>query len=307
MLVSDDHPASAEDMSGALRARVIGQDAACDACGRMLARMKAQMNDPERPIGALLFVGPTGVGKTELAKQLTRTVFGDDQKMIRLDMSEYMLRGSAQRMLDVSPGTTSLAARVHQDPLSLVLLDEIEKAHPEVFDLLLAVLGEGRMTDSSGRLVDFRGTLVVMTSNLGVTEQRPVGYGNAPAGDFLRSVRQHFRPELFNRIDHVLSFRHLSPVDVARIVDLEIAALATRTGLARRAIRLTVSAGARAWLAEHGHHPTRGARPLKRLLEERVMTPVAALLAGDATIRRAEIAIVAKGEAVSAKRVVELA
>jgi ATP-dependent Clp protease ATP-binding subunit ClpC len=295
-LISDDYPADAAALAQALRDRVIGQDEACDACGRMLARFKAQMNDPDRPLGALLFVGPTGVGKTELAKQIARTTFGDEKRMIRLDMSEYMLRGSAQRMLDVSPGTTSLAALVHKEPLSLVLFDEIEKAHPEVFDVLLAVLGEGRMTDASGRLVDFRGTILVMTSNLGVTETRPVGFGEGAAGDYLRAVRAHFRPEMFNRIDHVLPFRALTRDDVVKIVDLELAALGARTGFARRGVKLRVSPAARAWLAEHGYHPTRGARPLKRLVEERVMTPIAARLAADATLRDCVAEVVAHGE-----------
>ena len=306
-LISDEHPADATDLARALRERVIGQDAACEACGRVLARFKAQMSDPERPIGALLFVGPTGVGKTELAKQIARTTFGDERRMIRLDMSEYMHRGSAQRLLDVTPGTTSLASLVHKEPLSLVLLDEIEKAHPEVFDLLLAVLGEGRMTDSSGRLVDFRGSILIMTSNLGVTEARAVGFGGIDEGnDYLGAVRTHFRPEMFNRIDYVLAFRALSKSDVLRVVDLEIAALAGRTGFLRRGVRLSVSERARAWLAEHGYHPTRGARPLKRLIEESVMTPIAAHLAAEPMLRDCTAEVVARGEAAKGVLVVAL-
>ena len=154
-----------------------------------------------------------------------------------------------------------------------------------MFDLLLGVLGEGRMTDTSGRLVDFRGTILVMTSNLGVSEHRAVGFGDTSAGDFLRSVRAHFRPELYNRIDHVLSFRALSPADVGRIVDLELDAASRRTGLVRRSIALRVTDAARAWLAERGYHPTRGARPLKRLIEERVMTPLAAELSANPALR----------------------
>ncbi|MGZ3422802.1 MAG: AAA family ATPase [Polyangiales bacterium] len=280
-LISDEHAQSAEDLARKLRERIIGQDEACSACGRLLARFKAGMSDPERPSGTLLFVGPTGVGKTELAKQLARTLFGHENKLIRVDMSEYALRGSAQRLLEVGEGVSSLAQQVRARPLSVVLLDEIEKANPEVFDLLLSVLGEGRMTDADGKLVDFRGTIVIMTSNLGVTEQAPVGFGDGIGGDFVRAVRRHFRPELFNRIDRVLPFRPLSRDHVLSIVDLVLAEVRSRTGLIRRGITLDVDASARATLAELGFHPTRGARPLKRVVEERIVAPLAALLAAD--------------------------
>lgn len=293
-LISEEAVAGPEHIAARLREGVIGQDRACATAARVLARFKAGLDDPERPVGSLFFVGPTGVGKTELAKQLARYMFGAAERMIRLDMSEYMLPGSAQRMLAVGPGVRSLAERVRQQPLSLILLDEIEKAHPEVFDLLLAVLGEGRMTDAAGSLVDFRMTVIVMTSNLGVAERGPVGFGDvdedATARGFDGAVRRHFRPEFFNRIDFVIPFRNLAPVDIRAIVDLEIATMATRTGLARRQIRLDFSEPARATLAEWGWHPTRGARPLKRVLEEQVMAPIAVLLArspelGDCTIR----------------------
>ncbi|MDF2697321.1 MAG: ATP-dependent Clp protease, ATP-binding subunit,two ATP-binding domain, partial [Labilithrix sp.] len=290
-LLSDDISASAQDLAALLKARVIGQDEACDACGRVLARFKANLVDPERPCGTLLFVGPTGVGKTELAKQLARTTFGGEDRMIRLDMSEYMLPGSAMRLTSARAGAASLATRVREQPLSLVLLDEIEKAHPEVFDLLLGVLGEGRLTDDNGRFVDFRTTLIVMTSNLGVTDARPAGFGEAAGGDFTRKVRAHFRPELYNRIDQVLAFRALAPADVERIVDLELAAAAKRTGLVRRNLRLHATPAARSRLAELGYHPTRGARPLRRLIEERVVTPIAARIAGDPSFRETTVVI----------------
>src|SRR5262249_5414436 len=189
----------------------------------------------------LLLVGPTGVGKTELAKQLERPMFGGESKMIRIDLSEYMVAGSSQRLLETGRGVTSLAQRVRNEPLTLVLFDEIEKAHPEVFDLLLGVLGEGRLTDDSGRLVDFRMALIVMTSNLGVSDTAEVGFGVAPAdrqSNTERRVRHHFRPELFNRIDHVVPFDALSRDDVLRIVDLEIDKARERTGLVRRNLRL---------------------------------------------------------------------
>jgi ATP-dependent Clp protease ATP-binding subunit ClpC len=299
-LISDEYAAGAEALAGKLRERVIGQEHASAACGRLLARFKAGMSDPERPAGTLLFVGPTGVGKTELAKQLARVTFGDASRMIRVDMSEYGLRGSAQRLLDASEGSTSLAMQVRKQPLSLVLLDEIEKAHPEVFDLLLGVLGEGRLTDATGRLTDFRGTIVVMTSNLGVTEQAPVGFGERSASEdrgFEAAVRRHFRPELFNRIDHVLSFRSLARADVEKIVDLSIDDVRARTGLVRRGLTVSLTPAARIRLAELGFHPTRGARPLKRVIEETVVTPLAAALSADATLRDRAVAIVTAGEA----------
>jgi ATP-dependent Clp protease ATP-binding subunit ClpC len=235
------------------------------------------------------------VGKTELAKHLARTMFGDANRMHRFDMSEYMMPGAAMRMLEVESGASSLAQKVRQQPLSLILLDEIEKAHPEVFDLLLGILGEGRLTDSLGRLVDFRATLIVMTSNLGAREGAPPGFGAAAGGDFLRSVRDHFRPEFFNRIDRVISFRSLDPDDVLKIVDLELDKAQARTGLLRRNLRLDVELGARRRLAELGFHPTRGARPLTRVIEERVITPVAVRMARDPAFRDRSVVVVARG------------
>jgi ATP-dependent Clp protease ATP-binding subunit ClpC len=299
-LIADEVPAGAASLAERLQARVIGQDHACATAARVLARFKAGLDDPERPVGTLLFVGPTGVGKTELAKALSRTLFGDEARLIRLDMSEYMRPGSADRLLEVGPGATSLAARVRQEPLSLVLFDELEKAHREVFDVLLAILGEGRLTDEEGRLVDFRMTLIVMTSNLGVADTRAVGFGESPdAGASLARVREHFRPELVNRIDHVIPFRRLGPADVLRIVDLELAKAQARTGLVRRGLRLTATDAAKARLAELGYEPARGARPLVRVIEERVITPLAARMAADAGLEDREVEVdVVEGEIV---------
>jgi ATP-dependent Clp protease ATP-binding subunit ClpC len=298
-LISDEHPAGPPQITAALSARVIGQDEACGVAARVLARFKAGMNDPDRPVGSLFFVGPTGVGKTELAKQVTRYMFGSEDRMIRYDMSEYMLHGSAQRLLEVGDGVASLAQKVRQQPLSLVLLDEIEKAHPEVFDLLLGLLGEGRLTDSMGRLVDFRSTVLVMTSNLGVSEAGAIGFGDAVTAGYIQRVRQHFRPEFFNRIDHVVSFRTLSRADVLRIVDLELDKAGARTGLRRRNLRLDVDRGARALLAELGFHPTRGARPLVRVIEEKVITPVAIRMAREPGWRDRTIRITEQGDTAS--------
>ncbi|HVG60698.1 MAG TPA: AAA family ATPase [Hyalangium sp.] len=297
-LISDEIPAEQVTLATQLAQGVIGQSRACEQAAGVLARFKAGLNDPEKPVGTMLFVGPTGVGKTELSKQLARTLFGHEDRMIRLDMSEFMLPGSAQRLMEVGPGITSLAERVRQQPLSLVLFDEIEKAHPEIFDLLLGILGEGRLTDSLGRLVDFRMTVICMTSNLGVEQSEPVGYGaERGSGDFLRAVRQAFRPELFNRIDHVIPFRRLAEEDVLRIVDLELEKAASRAGLLRRRLRLVVEPDAKAWLARHGYDPKLGARPLKRLIEAKVMAPIAVRLSADATLEGAMLPVVVAGSA----------
>ncbi|HYO66699.1 MAG TPA: AAA family ATPase, partial [Archangium sp.] len=295
-LISDEVPAEQSALAGQLRQGVIGQDRACELAAGVLARFKAGLNDPEKPVGTLLFAGPTGVGKTELSKQLARTLFGNEDRMIRLDMSEYMLPGSAQRLMEVGPGITSLAERVRQQPMSLVLFDEIEKAHPEVFDLLLGILGEGRLTDSLGRLVDFRMTVVCMTSNLGVEQSDPTGFGaERGSEDFMRAIRQAFRPELFNRIDHVIPFRRLSEADVLRIVDLELEKAASRAGLLRRRLRLVVEPDARAWLAHHGYDPKLGARLLKRLIEAKVMAPIAVKLSAEAGLEGAMLPVVVAG------------
>ena len=184
-----------------------------------------------------------------------------------------------------------------------MLLDEIEKAHPEVFDLLLGMLGEGRLTDADGRLVDFRMTICVMTSNIGVQAHAAAGFGDASDGaeDLLRAVRSHFRPEFFNRIDHVIPFGSLSPEHIRRIVDLELAQVAQRTGLVRRRLRLRVEPDARAWLAERGWHPTKGARPLKRVIEERLVAPVAALLAEQPRLQDCELVVCTAGVPVAAR------
>jgi ATP-dependent Clp protease ATP-binding subunit ClpC len=297
-LISDEIPAEQGALSSQLTQGVIGQDRACQQAAGVLSRFKAGLNDPDKPVGTLLFVGPTGVGKTELSKQLARTLFGHEDRMIRLDMSEYMLPGSAQRLMEVGPGVTSLAERVRQQPMSLVLFDEIEKAHSEIFDLLLGILGEGRLTDSLGRLVDFRMTVICMTSNLGVQQSEPVGYGaERDGGDFLRAVRQAFRPELFNRIDHVIPFRRLSEEDVLRIVDLELDKAASRAGLLRRKLRLVVDPDARAWLARNGYDPKLGARPLKRLIEAKVMAPIAVRLAAESSLEGVMLPVVVAGSA----------
>ena len=296
-IISDVHTASLAAVRARLETGVVGQPQACQVAARVITRLKAGLTDPSRPIGSLLLVGPTGVGKTELAKQLTRYLFGSADRMIRLDMSEYMMPGSAARLLAVGRGVSSLVQRVRSQPLSLVLLDEIEKAHPEVFDLLLAMLGEGRMTDVLGRLTDFSMSLVVMTSNLGVTRTATPGFGGrrAEGAELVGEVRKHFRPEFFNRIDHVVPFGSLTPEDILRVVDLELHKVSRREGLTRRGLTVVVGAEARRRLAELGFHPTRGARPLRRTIEEKVMGPLSIRLAEDRTLRDARIHVVVEG------------
>lgn len=296
-LISDEIPAGSDAIAARLARRVVGQESACRTAARALARFKAGLNDPERPVATLFFVGPTGVGKTELAKQLAAYMFGDEKRMTRVDMSEMMTPGSSQRLLAVGSGQESLATRVREEPLSVVLFDEIEKAHPEVFDLLLGVLGEGRMTDARGRLVDFRMTMIVMTSNLGARDARPLGFGadDAPASR-RGAVAKHFRPEFVARIDEVVSFRALTLTDMGRIVDIMVARVRRRIGLAQRAIELSMSDDARLLLADLGFDATLGARPLARVIEDFVVTPLATRMASDPSYGRRHVRLIAEGD-----------
>ncbi|MEZ4231789.1 MAG: AAA family ATPase [Polyangiaceae bacterium] len=280
-LISDAYSATTAEISEDLARKVIGQPEAVRAAARVVARLKAKLNDPERPLGSLLLVGPTGVGKTELSKRLAELMFGSPERLVRFDMGEFSFPGSANRLIQVGRGVRSLAEQVRRQPLSVVLLDEIEKAHSETFDLLLAVLGEGRLSDALGRLVDFRSCLILMTSNLGAGVQRVGGFGKheQAAGDFQGAARDFFRPEFFNRIDQVVSFRHLDEADLLRVVQLELSHVEMRTGLRNRGIRLDVDGEAMRLLSRLGYDPKYGARPLKRVVEELVVTPLAAHLA----------------------------
>ncbi len=285
-LISDAIPTSSDAIAARLGRRVIGQPAACRSAARALARFKAGLNDPRRPVATLFFVGPTGVGKTELCKQLAAYMFSDARRLFRVDMSELMTPGSSRRLLDVDPGVRSLATEVRSQPLTVVLFDEIEKAHPEIFDLLLGVLDEGRMTDERGRLVDFRMTLIVMTSNLGAeTERRPgfvtPGAASRDAAARRSAVTRHFRPEFVARLDEVVAFEALTLADITHIVDILVGQVSRRFGLVERGIELSMSDDARVALAELGFDPAMGARPLARVIEERVVTPLAARLARD--------------------------
>ena len=282
-----------------LAAGVIGQDHACGVAGRVIARLKAGLDDPQRPVGALLFAGPTGVGKTELAKQLARYLFGDAERLVRIDMSEITTSAAIARMITPSPAGTSLADRIRRQPLSVVLFDEIEKAADAAFDLLLGVLGEGRLTDAFGRLVDFRMSLIVMTTNLGAADPRPTGFSSDPnaAPDPSGAIKSFFRPELIGRLDAVVPFLPLPPAALERIVDLEIAKLRERPGLVARALGLDVTPAARRRLALLGHDAKLGARPLRRTIEDLIVAPLAERMAREPALRGMVVRVSAAGEA----------
>ncbi|HEX2062860.1 MAG TPA: AAA family ATPase, partial [Acidimicrobiales bacterium] len=254
-------------MEEVLHRRVVGQDAAVHSVASAIRRSRAGLSDPNRPIGSFLFLGPTGVGKTELARALADFLFDDERAMVRVDMGEYQEKHTVARLIGAPPGYVGydeggqLTEAVRRRPYAVVLLDEIEKAHPDVFNVLLQIMDDGRLTDGQGRTVDFTNAILIMTSNLPVD----------PA-DF-------FKPEFLNRIDDIVRFRSLGEADIARIVDIQLDHLRRR--LADRRLTLEVTDTARAWLARRGYDPNYGARPLKRLIQREISDNLAlALLEG---------------------------
>jgi ATP-dependent Clp protease ATP-binding subunit ClpC len=304
-LLAPEHALDTAAVARALRRGVVGQDKACEIAGRVIARLKAGLDDPQRPVGTLLFAGPTGVGKTELAKQLARYLFGDAERLVRIDMSELTTGGAITRLITPSPAGTSLADRIRRQPLSVVLFDEIEKADAAAFDLLLGIVGEGRLTDALGRLVDFRMAVIVMTTNLGAADAAPAGFSTADGADHATAIRRFFRPELLGRIDSVIEFRPLDRAALERIVELELAKLRQRPGLVARGLVLELTAGARARLAELGHDPRLGARPLRRTIEDLIVSPLADRMASTPTWRDVTVRIRAAAEDGVADLVIE--
>ncbi|EAH0506249.1 ATP-dependent Clp protease ATP-binding subunit [Listeria monocytogenes] len=273
------------NMEKLLHERVIGQDAAVKAVSLAVRRARAGLKDPKRPIGSFIFLGPTGVGKTELARALAESMFGDEDSMIRIDMSEYMEKFSTARLVGAPPGYVGyeeggqLTEKVRQKPYSVVLLDEIEKAHPDVFNMLLQVLDDGRLTDSKGRVVDFRNTVIIMTSNIGAQEMKqdksmgfnvtdPLKDHKAMEHRVLQDLKQAFRPEFINRIDETIVFHSLQEKELKQIVTLLTAQLTKR--LAERDIHVKLTEGAKSKIAKDGYDPEYGARPLKRAIQKEV-------------------------------------
>ncbi|MCK8786556.1 ATP-dependent chaperone ClpB [Roseomonas sp. NAR14] len=276
-------------MEDELRRRVVGQEEALRAVANAVRRARAGLQDPNRPIGSFLFLGPTGVGKTETCKALAEFLFDDERAMVRVDMSEFMEKHSVSRLIGAPPGYVGydeggvLTEAVRRRPYQVILFDEVEKAHEDVFNVLLQVLDDGRLTDGQGRTVDFKNTIIVLTSNLGsdVLAAQPDGEDTVLVqGQVMAVVRRHFRPEFLNRLDEIVLFRRLQRTDMANIVDIQLGRL--RKLLGDRKITLDVDRGALEWLAEAGYDPTYGARPLKRVIQRELQNTLAEMiLTGD--------------------------
>jgi ATP-dependent Clp protease ATP-binding subunit ClpA len=290
-------------MEEELGARVVGQSTAIRALSNAVRRARAGLNDENRPLGSFLFLGPTGVGKTELTKAVANFLFDDDSAMVRIDMSEFMEKHAVARLIGAPPGYVGydeggvLTEAVRRRPYQVVLFDEVEKAHPDVFNVLLQVLDDGMLTDGQGRTVDFKQTLIILTSNLGAQalSQLPEGADSGEAKyDVMQAVKAHFRPEFLNRLDETVIFDRLGRQDMGQIVDIQIARLLAR--LTDRKITLSVDSDARAWLAEEGYDPVFGARPLKRVIQRALQDPLAEMILTGDISNGQTVAVTAKAD-----------
>ncbi|MDD5165583.1 MAG: AAA family ATPase, partial [Candidatus Pacebacteria bacterium] len=284
-----------------LKKKIVGQDEAVTKIADTIRRSRAGIADPNRPIGSFIFLGPTGVGKTALTKTLAEFMFNDEKSLIRVDMSEFMEKHSVSKLIGSPPGYvghdegSNITETVRHRPYSVILFDEIEKAHPEVFNILLQVLDNGRLTDSKGRIVNFRNTVIIMTSNIGsqhIEKMEKLGFAS-PGTDgsnrdkanyaqakekVMSSLKEHFRPEFLNRLDDIIIFDVLSPEAIKEIVQIQVADVVKR--LSDKGIELILKPEAYEYLAKEGYNPQYGARPLKRLIQNKILTPVAKLIIG---------------------------
>ncbi len=294
-------------MEDVLKERVVGQEEAVEKIANAVKRSRAGIADPNRPIGSFMFLGPTGVGKTELAKTLAEFLFDDEKALIRVDMSEYMEKHSVSKVIGAPPGYVgheeggALTELVRHRPYSVILFDEVEKAHPEVFNVLLQVLDDGRLTDAKGRTVNFKNTVIIMTSNVGaqyLDRMHAIGFGSSDALEqsyanvrdkVMEALRDQFRPEFLNRLDEIIVFNILPQTAIARIVEIQLKSVTKR--LAEKEIELSVSPAAIAYLAEKGYNPTYGARPLKRLIQDKILTKVAQLMVSKGILEGGSISV----------------
>ena len=275
-----------------LKKRIIGQAEAVRKISDTVKRSRAGISDPNRPIGSFIFLGPTGVGKTELTKALTEFIFDDERALIRVDMSEFMEKHSVSKLIGAPPGYvgfeegSSFAESVRHRPYSVILFDEIEKAHPEVFNILLQILDNGRLTDAKGRVINFKNTVVIMTSNVGaqyIDKMQTIGFSNGERETYenvkekvLSTLKEHFRPEFLNRLDDIIIFDILSKEAIKEIVNIQIDIIKKR--LKDKEINLSVTESVSELLTKEGYNPQYGARPLKRLIQEKILNPVASMM-----------------------------
>jgi ATP-dependent Clp protease ATP-binding subunit ClpB len=296
-------------MDDVLKSRIVGQEEAVQKVSDAIKRSRAGISDPNRPVGSFLFLGPTGVGKTELTRALAEFLFNSDKSLIRVDMSEYMEKHSVSKMIGSPPGYVGhdegggLTELVRHRPYSVILFDEIEKAHPEVFNILLQVLDNGRLTDAKGRTVNFKNTVIIMTSNIGaehIDKMSGLGFGSGHSvsedaryeqvkDKVMGSLKEYFRPEFLNRLDDIILFNILSTDAIRDIVKMQVDIVAKR--LEEKRIELTLSEGALALLAKEGYNPQYGARPLKRLIQTKIMTPIANMMVARGVLEGGKVTV----------------